>query len=114
MVSFYSVVTLATAVSAASLVHRDVATVLANLEAINNQTEALTAAIVAWDASLLGALGIQSDVSSLEVGIHGNISTISQTDKSSQTAITDATTEAETEAVADSADSLTILTCKPV
>lgn len=67
MFSLYSVFVLATAVSAAALAKRDAATVLTNLETINNQTTALTAAIVAWDASALGALGIQSDVTSLEV-----------------------------------------------
>ncbi|KAJ4412951.1 hypothetical protein N0V82_008634 [Gnomoniopsis sp. IMI 355080] len=91
MFSLYSAFVLATAVSAATLAKRDVATVLTNLENIDTQTETLTAAINAWDASLLGALGVQSDVTNLE------------------TAITDATTEAETEAQASSADSTTIL-----
>lgn len=57
----------ATAVSAAALMKRDVTTVLTNLENIDTQTNSLTAAINAWDASALGALGIQSDVTTLEV-----------------------------------------------
>lgn len=64
----FSVLFLATAVSAV-VVPRDVATVLANLEGIDASTVALTNTIVAWDASLLGALGIQSDVTTLEVSI---------------------------------------------
>ncbi|KAJ4386514.1 hypothetical protein N0V93_009411 [Gnomoniopsis smithogilvyi] len=91
MFSLYSAFVLATAVSAATLAKRDVTTVLTNLENIDTQTETLTAAINAWDASLLGALGIQTDVTNLE------------------TAVTDATTEANTEAQASSADSTTIL-----
>lgn len=67
MVNFYSVIVLATAISAAKISKRDVAAVLANLATIDSQTDALTTGIQAWDASLLGALGIQSDVTSLEV-----------------------------------------------
>lgn len=67
MVSFYSALALAATVSAISSSRRDVATVLTNLETIDTDTNALTSTITAWDASLLGALGIQSDVGSLEV-----------------------------------------------
>lgn len=68
MFSLYSVFLLATAVSAGPrIAKRDVATVLANLENIDTQTNSLTAAINAWDASALGALGIQQDVTNLEV-----------------------------------------------
>ncbi|KAF3764984.1 hypothetical protein M406DRAFT_70507 [Cryphonectria parasitica EP155] len=92
MMSLYAVATLAVAVSALpSIQKRDVTTVLDNLETIDSDTNTLTAAIEAWDASLLGALGVQSDVTTLE------------------TAVTDATSEAQTEAQADSADSTTIL-----
>lgn len=68
MVNFYSVVVLATAVSAASILNkRDAAAVLENLSNIDVQTDALTTAITAWDATLLGALGIQTTVTNLEV-----------------------------------------------
>lgn len=67
MPSFYSLLVLAAAVSAIPSKPRDVATVLANLETIDTDTDALTATINAWDSSLLGALGITSDVSTLEV-----------------------------------------------
>lgn len=67
MLTIRSVFVFATAVSAAALVKRDVTTVLTNLENIDTQTNALTAAINAWDASALGALGIQTDVTNLEV-----------------------------------------------
>lgn len=67
MVSFYSVLALAAAVSAIPSSRRDVTTVLANLKTIDTDTDALTSTITAWDASLLGALGIQSNVGTLEV-----------------------------------------------
>lgn len=67
MLTLQTAFVFATAVSAAALVKRDVTTVLTNLENIDTQTNALTAAITAWDASALGALGIQSDVTTLEV-----------------------------------------------
>lgn len=67
MPSLYSLVVLAVAVSALPSKPRDVATVLANLETIDSDTKTLTTTINAWDASLLGALGITSDVSTLEV-----------------------------------------------
>ncbi|CAN8100250.1 unnamed protein product [Discula destructiva] len=91
MAKFYSNILLATAITAATIFNRDVATVQANLATIDTDTKSLTAAITAWDASVLGALGIQSDVTTLE------------------TAITSATTEAKTESQASSTDSTTIL-----
>lgn len=67
MVRFYSAFVLATAISAASIVKRDVSTVLANLQTIDSETDTLAATITAWDGTLLGALGIQSVVATLEV-----------------------------------------------
>lgn len=71
MFSLYSAVVLAAAASALPSSPRDVATVLTNLQAINAATTTLTSAITSWDASTLGALGVQSDVTSLEVSRSG-------------------------------------------
>lgn len=70
MFSFGTVLVLATAVTAIpapKIEKRDVTTVLDNLETIDAQTNVLTADITSWDGSLLGALGISSDSSTLEV-----------------------------------------------
>lgn len=85
MFSLYSVLVLAITVSAASLAKRDVATVLTNLETIDTQTESLTSAINAWDASLLGALGVQQDVTNLEV-CYGRCHNVLKTDKKANVA----------------------------
>lgn len=68
--NFGTALVLATAVSAIPhprIAKRDVDTVLANLENIDTETNALTATITDWDGSLLGALGISSDTTTLEV-----------------------------------------------
>lgn len=67
MLSLYSAVVLAAAASALPSSVRDVTTVQNNLEAIDTSTKSLTSTINSWDSSLLGALGIQSSVTSLEV-----------------------------------------------
>lgn len=61
---------LATAVSAipsSKIAKRDVDTVLTNLQTIDAQTNTLTTTINSWDGSLLGALGISGEVTTLEV-----------------------------------------------
>lgn len=70
MFNFASALVLVTAVSAIpspKIAKRDVDTVLANLEAIDAQTNTLTTTINDWDGSLLGALGISSETTTLEV-----------------------------------------------
>lgn len=70
MFNFGTALVLATAVSAIpapKIEKRDVTTVLNNLETIDAETNVLTADITNWDGSLLGALGISSDTSTLEV-----------------------------------------------
>lgn len=81
---------LATAVSA-GVIRRDTAEILADLEAIDSATNDLTATVVAWDGSILGALAIQSDTTAI-----GNL-------------VDDATADAADEDVASSADSATVI-----
>lgn len=71
MFNFGTALVLATAASAIpsyKIVKRDVTTVLTNLETIDTDTNTLTTAITSWDGSLLGALGISGDTTTLEVG----------------------------------------------
>lgn len=67
MFNLYSILVSAAAISAVPAVRRDVATVLDNLEAINDQAVSLTSTVQSWDGSLLGALGIYSDVTAAVV-----------------------------------------------
>lgn len=70
MVNFSSVFLFVTAISAAvvpSVSRRDAAETLANLEAIDTSTKSLTTTVTNWDGSLLGALGINSAATDLEV-----------------------------------------------
>lgn len=70
MMSFYSILAFVATLSALPSAKRDVGTILTNLRTIDTNTNALTAEIRSWDGSLLGALGIQSDVTTLEVSHH--------------------------------------------
>lgn len=68
MVNFGSFFLFATAITALpSLVKRDTAETLANLQGIDNSTRALTTTVTSWDGSLLGALGIQSSANAVGV-----------------------------------------------
>lgn len=70
MFNFGTALVLATAVSAIpspKIAKRDVNTVLTNLQTIDAQTNTLTTTINDWDGSLLGALGISSEATTLEV-----------------------------------------------
>jgi hypothetical protein len=68
MVNFASVFVFATAITALpSLIRRDPAETLANLQSIDASTRALTTTVTNWDGSLLGALGIQSDATTVGV-----------------------------------------------
>lgn len=68
MVNFASVLVFATAITALpSLIRRDPAETLANLQSIDTSTRALTTTVTNWDGSLLGALGIQSDATAVGV-----------------------------------------------
>ncbi|KAK2611019.1 hypothetical protein N8I77_004402 [Diaporthe amygdali] len=89
---FASLFVFATAITALpSLVRRDAAETLANLQSIDTSTKSLTSTITSWDGSLLGALGIQSAANA--VG----------------TQIDNANTAASDDAQASSADSQTIV-----
>ncbi|KAL1878690.1 hypothetical protein Daus18300_001965 [Diaporthe australafricana] len=93
MVNFASLFVFATAITALpSLIRRDPAETLANLQSIDASTRSLTTTVTSWDGSLLGALGIQS--SATAVG----------------TQIDNANAAAADEAQASSADSQTIVT----
>jgi hypothetical protein len=70
---------------------RDVSDVLAELADIDTATNSLTSTVNAWDGSLLGALSIQTAATAIG------------------TQIDEAESEAETESVADSADSATVI-----
>lgn len=94
MLNLYSIVLLATAITAIPLGQRDVTTVLNNLEAIDSETDSLTTSINSWDGSFFGALSIASASNSLG------------------TAIDTANTEAETESQFSSADTQTVLDCR--
>ncbi|PSR87264.1 hydrophobic surface binding protein A-domain-containing protein [Coniella lustricola] len=93
MPSIYSVLAFATAITALPSLQqaRDVSTVLANLETIDEDTNSLTSALTTWGGDALGALTIGADVNTIEADVNS------------------ATAEADTEAQADSADSTTIL-----
>lgn len=68
MVNFGSLFLFATAITALpSLVKRDPAETLANLQGIDSSTRSLTTTVTSWDGSLLGALGIQSAANAVGV-----------------------------------------------
>lgn len=68
---FASLFVFATAITALpSLVRRDAAETLANLQSIDTSTKSLTSTITSWDGSLLGALGIQSAANAVGVRDH--------------------------------------------
>jgi hypothetical protein len=70
MVNFASLFVFATAITALpSLVRRDTAETLGNLQSIDTSTKALTVTVTNWDGSLLGALGIQSDATAVGVSL---------------------------------------------
>lgn len=68
MVNFGSILLCVTAASAfPSVFRRDTAETLANLQAIDSSTRALTNTVNQFDGSLLGALGINGAAQDLEV-----------------------------------------------
>lgn len=121
MVNFGSLFLFATAITALpSLIKRDPAETLANLQGIDSSTRSLTTTVTSWDGSLLGALGIQSAANAVGVSSPSSISQSNtrplplsrstNSDKTPQTQIDNANTAASDEAQASSADSQTIIT----